>query len=467
MAPKIRVHRNPNLDSKGVFQFLKMASSSNDEWLKGLGLGKRCHFLCSILFPTFFSRARTRGQIKETGDDSVWLTSLEVVDNFRRSVSAHDKRRRQPKEETLEPAPSSEIGAEDKTTTSPGAAEESSVQTADRTEAAEGASLANFDAPVSEKAKKKRGKAKRKSSEKEPTEQPMADSPKVPIVAAPSPVPECGEGEEESGVNPVVVQQKTAKEKKSAKKKRRDQVEVLPGDMQNPSGQLPAPTAKVVSPPQAAVQQPEEEPKAPSAKEAAEQPRRRSRSDLAVISQAKLEDLEEDEGEGDEGGAHRRKRSLRSGRKSGNEATKEEEEAPEAEVAAVAASVSSGAGQPPQPRRSGGGGSTASGGGGARRKKENAGGGNASSSNAGGAGEVQDPWVLCDKCKKWRKLPSHVSLVHLPKRWFCHMNEWDAKRSNCDAEEVCPNPHPNSLSSLPFFQHTKRREKIFYNHPFC
>ena len=35
-------------------------------------------------------------------------------------------------------------------------------------------------------------------------------------------------------------------------------------------------------------------------------------------------------------------------------------------------------------------------------------------------------WAQCDKCKKWRMLPSFVDMDSLPKKWYCYMNEWDA-----------------------------------------
>ncbi|KAL7581057.1 hypothetical protein ACA910_005860 [Epithemia clementina (nom. ined.)] len=44
------------------------------------------------------------------------------------------------------------------------------------------------------------------------------------------------------------------------------------------------------------------------------------------------------------------------------------------------------------------------------------------------------PWVQCDKCKKWRIIPSEA-VGSLPERWFCENNVWDPKRANCDAPQ--------------------------------
>eukprot|EP00923_Selenidium_pygospionis_P020227 GHVN01035059.1.p1 GENE.GHVN01035059.1~~GHVN01035059.1.p1 ORF type:complete len:2351 (-),score=272.17 GHVN01035059.1:2943-9995(-) len=54
--------------------------------------------------------------------------------------------------------------------------------------------------------------------------------------------------------------------------------------------------------------------------------------------------------------------------------------------------------------------------------------------------EVQDiQWVCCDKCQKWRQLPgvSHTlfETIRHKNYWECSMNDWDLKRSSCDAPE--------------------------------
>ncbi|CAJ1944433.1 unnamed protein product [Cylindrotheca closterium] len=44
-------------------------------------------------------------------------------------------------------------------------------------------------------------------------------------------------------------------------------------------------------------------------------------------------------------------------------------------------------------------------------------------------------WVQCDKCQKWRILPSRVEASSLPEVWQCSMNDWDPKHSDCSVAE--------------------------------
>jgi hypothetical protein len=53
-----------------------------------------------------------------------------------------------------------------------------------------------------------------------------------------------------------------------------------------------------------------------------------------------------------------------------------------------------------------------------------------------GSVDVEDDsqWVQCDKCGKWRIIPS-AAVATLPKQWYCSDNIWDVKRSTCEAVE--------------------------------
>lgn len=48
--------------------------------------------------------------------------------------------------------------------------------------------------------------------------------------------------------------------------------------------------------------------------------------------------------------------------------------------------------------------------------------------------EDDSQWVQCDKCGKWRIIPTIV-VSTLPKQWYCADNIWDPKRASCDAPE--------------------------------
>ncbi|XP_071712979.1 uncharacterized protein [Rutidosis leptorrhynchoides] len=41
-------------------------------------------------------------------------------------------------------------------------------------------------------------------------------------------------------------------------------------------------------------------------------------------------------------------------------------------------------------------------------------------------------WVQCDKCRKWRLLPSEFDIKTLPKEWFCYLKPFNGK---CDIKE--------------------------------
>ncbi|KAF9611837.1 hypothetical protein IFM89_035822, partial [Coptis chinensis] len=42
------------------------------------------------------------------------------------------------------------------------------------------------------------------------------------------------------------------------------------------------------------------------------------------------------------------------------------------------------------------------------------------------------PWVQCEECSKWRKLPVDASI---PSKWTCSDNLWDPKRSLCSSDQ--------------------------------
>ena len=47
---------------------------------------------------------------------------------------------------------------------------------------------------------------------------------------------------------------------------------------------------------------------------------------------------------------------------------------------------------------------------------------------------VEDRWVACDTCGKWRRVTDENADISGDK-WYCHMNTWDPARANCEAEE--------------------------------
>mmetsp|Transcript_29352 Transcript_29352/g.44430 ORF Transcript_29352/g.44430 Transcript_29352/m.44430 type:complete len:1363 (-) Transcript_29352:2133-6221(-) len=52
--------------------------------------------------------------------------------------------------------------------------------------------------------------------------------------------------------------------------------------------------------------------------------------------------------------------------------------------------------------------------------------------------DEDNQWVQCDKCSKWRVLPSSVDVEKLPNQWYCEMNKYDPTHNSCDAPEQTP-----------------------------
>jgi len=48
---------------------------------------------------------------------------------------------------------------------------------------------------------------------------------------------------------------------------------------------------------------------------------------------------------------------------------------------------------------------------------------------------LNDTWVQCERCEKWRMLLGSREEEDLPDKWYCEMNTLDEKNNNCDASE--------------------------------
>jgi len=59
----------------------------------------------------------------------------------------------------------------------------------------------------------------------------------------------------------------------------------------------------------------------------------------------------------------------------------------------------------------------------------------------------KEEWVQCDRCKKWRKLPSRVSAKKLPDVWYCEMTTWGRKKVTCDTPVQSTNKSKSSSST--------------------
>eukprot|EP01018_Ginkgo_biloba_P033485 Gb_29110 [translate_table: standard] len=48
---------------------------------------------------------------------------------------------------------------------------------------------------------------------------------------------------------------------------------------------------------------------------------------------------------------------------------------------------------------------------------------------------INDNWVCCDVCEKWRLLPCGMEPSALPKKWLCRMLDWLPNMNHCDVSE--------------------------------
>jgi hypothetical protein len=55
--------------------------------------------------------------------------------------------------------------------------------------------------------------------------------------------------------------------------------------------------------------------------------------------------------------------------------------------------------------------------------------------NGGSTGIDDRVWVACNKCDKWRALPSTVDSKALPDIWVCSDNHYDPTHASCDVPE--------------------------------
>ncbi|XP_057959592.1 cysteine-tryptophan domain-containing zinc finger protein 7-like [Malania oleifera] len=62
---------------------------------------------------------------------------------------------------------------------------------------------------------------------------------------------------------------------------------------------------------------------------------------------------------------------------------------------------------------------------------------------------IQDNWVCCDSCEKWRLLPFGTTPEQLPEKWLCSMLDWLPGMNRCDISEEETTKALNALYQLP------------------
>ncbi|KAK9161507.1 hypothetical protein Syun_007848 [Stephania yunnanensis] len=62
---------------------------------------------------------------------------------------------------------------------------------------------------------------------------------------------------------------------------------------------------------------------------------------------------------------------------------------------------------------------------------------------------IEENWVCCDKCQKWRLLPYGTNPANLPKKWLCSMLNWLPGKNSCSVSEDETTKALNALYQLP------------------
>ncbi|KAM3704844.1 hypothetical protein ACJW31_03G036800 [Castanea mollissima] len=65
---------------------------------------------------------------------------------------------------------------------------------------------------------------------------------------------------------------------------------------------------------------------------------------------------------------------------------------------------------------------------------------------------IEENWVCCDKCEKWRLLPYGTNPDHLPKKWLCSMLTWLPGMNQCSFSEEETTNALNALYQVPISQ---------------
>ncbi|KAK9003258.1 hypothetical protein V6N11_060822 [Hibiscus sabdariffa] len=62
---------------------------------------------------------------------------------------------------------------------------------------------------------------------------------------------------------------------------------------------------------------------------------------------------------------------------------------------------------------------------------------------------IEENWVQCDRCHKWRLLPFYTRPEQLPEKWLCSMLNWLPRMNRCDISEDETTKALNSLFQVP------------------
>uniref|UniRef100_A0A6P4AP26 uncharacterized protein LOC107433251 n=1 Tax=Ziziphus jujuba TaxID=326968 RepID=A0A6P4AP26_ZIZJJ len=71
---------------------------------------------------------------------------------------------------------------------------------------------------------------------------------------------------------------------------------------------------------------------------------------------------------------------------------------------------------------------------------------------------IEEDWVCCDSCQKWRLLPFGTKPEQLPEKWLCRMLNWLPGMNRCDISEEETTKALNALYQLPVSDHQNSQQ---------
>ncbi|KAE8734164.1 Tetratricopeptide repeat-like superfamily protein [Hibiscus syriacus] len=73
---------------------------------------------------------------------------------------------------------------------------------------------------------------------------------------------------------------------------------------------------------------------------------------------------------------------------------------------------------------------------------------------------IEENWVQCDRCHKWRLLPFDTRPEQLPEKWLCSMLNWLPRMNRCDISEDDTTKALNALYQVPVAENQNNSQNL-------